>query len=285
MKISNYENGQHVIYVQQKNIKAILKYEDKIPTEFLKATNADTITTDYGQGDEEFIRLEGEKLTNYISSLTWIPDYHTLRDLSDENLALLIEEAEKQLDTTTNEYLALPETASERVHHDLLTTRSKLNEQIKDLKAFSWSRKGEYDEEITIPTVINAHELSFGIQGDKYTLGRSLDGKKLLLGKTDGTEYQPDDSINMIDFQAALSMYMLETNIISHCEGNGTIAQYTDPSHKYFVTEYSFTPTSTKELEEDPLYIFHTPERKQTPLQKLKSIFTNLKPTKRDTNN
>ncbi len=275
MKITNYENGEHIVYIQQKNIKAILKYEANIPNYFLKAIKADTMTTDYDQTDEEFIRLEGEKLTNYISSLTWIPDYHTIRDLSDEELSLLIEETKRQLDDVTHEYLTISKNKTQKTQHGLLTTRSKLNEQIKDLKAFSWLRKDEYDERIIIPTVIDAHELRLGIQGDKYTLGRSLDGKKLLLGKTDGTEYQANDSINMFDFEAALSMYILQTNIISNCEGNGVISQYADPSHKYLVTEVAFTPTSVKKEE---------PSRQNnTPLQKFKSIFTAKFNSKKDT--
>lgn len=278
MQITNIENGQKVVYVQQKNIKSILKYESKIPVALFEVIEPHKLSTDYGENDEEFIRLEGTKLAHYISSLSWIPDYRKIKGLTNQEIRLLIDDAREKLDILTKEYTSLPDSKKAK-NQKLLTERSRLNEQIKDLSAVVWTRTGEYDEEITIPLIMDGENLQFNLENGKYTLGSSLDGSKILLGKTDGSKYTDEDAVDMQDLHAIITLYSMETGIITHQEGNGTMYQYTEPTLKYFVTECTFVPTSSKKIEESYL---PSPKQKQTPMQKLKSLFNRINPTKKD---
>lgn len=281
MQITNIENGKKVIYIQQKNIKSILKYESSIPSALYTAAKNLSLSTDYGENDENFIRLEGTRLTNYISSLSWIPNYRRIKDLTNQEIGLLIDETKKQLDSLTKEYTSLSNNRK-TYHQKLLTERSKLNEQIKDLSAIFWTRNGKYDEQITIPTIMDGEKIQFGLENNKYTLGSSLDGTKILLGKTDGTKYTDDDMIDIKELRSLIALYSMETGIITHEEGNGTMYQYTDPTLTYFITECTFIPTTDKKIPEDYLSFSNQQKEKRTPMQKLKSLFNHFGQTKKE---
>ena len=84
MKIFNRENESPVMYIQIKNLKAILSAEDRIPRQLIKKIQKLNIDNYSENQDEEFIRLEGRKIVTYLDELTWIPNYKNLRDLTDK---------------------------------------------------------------------------------------------------------------------------------------------------------------------------------------------------------
>lgn len=68
MKIFNRENDQLVVYMQRKNIKAIIKYEDKAPKIIYKTVKQLGLTDFDETHDEEVARLTDKKSIEFLKN-------------------------------------------------------------------------------------------------------------------------------------------------------------------------------------------------------------------------
>ena len=69
MKILNVENNKLVAYIQRKNIKAMLRYEEKIPRKFYKFAKDIGLYEQDDTHDEEFIKTTDKKFIKLFLKL------------------------------------------------------------------------------------------------------------------------------------------------------------------------------------------------------------------------
>lgn len=291
MKITNIENGKIVTYVQQKNLKSILNYEKNIPKAFIDAVKPLNLSSDPETefNAEKFIRLEGEAITDYLISLIWIPDYRKVRNLPTEEIETLIKYTKRLLYDITCEQIAL-ENANKPIPQELQDERAKLIAEKLDLNSIISFKNGDYGDFVNLPTILDGESFHYDLVNGKYTLGVSLDGKKALLSKKDNSDITEEDEIAIKTIIPFIPFALLRTkfeHFVSLEDGvmlyhHGTLNYQLDDSKKMYITELVPYPTTDKDEDETYTFSNHPKEKKQTPLQKIKSIFKRNNQTKKD---
>lgn len=279
MRIFNKENNQLVVYVQQKNIKAIIKHEDKAPKSLYKLAKSLKLSDMDETNDEEFIRITDKKTVEYMKRMHWIPDYRELRDLSDQELEQKVQERSAKIQEMSTYYLSLGP-YDQRSNPQIPVEYAKINQTVKDINAYLWTRQGKYDTPITIPLMMDCMA---GIMESNGTIkiGRSIDAKHILIANRNGG---PCTSVNPIELQMGLMVYATEENLAPHEPGNFSIKIKRGPDNRFLVADYEF--------EKDPNYIAPQIEEQEPqqphrikPEQKKKSIFNRVfQPKKKDEN-
>ena len=280
MKILNKENNQVVMYVQQKNIKAIIKYEHHPQKSLLRLAKALNLSDMDETHDEDFVRLTDKKAIEYVSSLHWIPEYKELRDLSDEELAAKAEERAAKLREIQTFYATL-DPYEQRTNYQTTLEYSKINQTLKDINAYLWTRQGKYSTPVEIPLVIDGTEGIVTSNGD-LMFGQNLEHNKLLIGRKDGQTFPEGYHLDPIEVQMGLMLIMTESNLTPNAPGEVKLNISNEPTRKYLVADYSFA------IDKD--YVQPVVEEPQQPTrikpeQKKKSLFQRVfKPKQKDEN-
>lgn len=196
-----------------------------------------------------------------------------VKDLTTEEIELLIEDIrEKRYSITTKLIESESNNKQMEEEEEEENEIQKLIIQELELNYIITSRENGYDY-IVLPTVFDGEQIQFGIDEDKYTLGSSLDGKKILLGKTDGSKLTANDEIIPKKLINLIALYSIETGLIKHLDQNIKMSQYPADDQMFIITECTFTPTTNKTTEESYSIPNQPENKKQTPMQKLKSVF------------
>lgn len=125
MKIPNTENKKNVIYIQLKDLYAIIEIKENIPEE-IKTIIESSINVTLKEND--FIRIENSQVIDFINSIDWILNYKEFVKCKDY-------EIEYQY-MRTHQRLALFKPATERIPEDYCSIQEykKSNHKMNDIK-------------------------------------------------------------------------------------------------------------------------------------------------------
>ena len=278
MKIFNKEQNQLVVYLQKKNIKAIIKYEDKVPKTIYKIAKQLGLTDMDETHDEEFIRIDDKKTVEFLKRMHWIPDYRELKDLSDEELEQKVANRAAKLQEIKTYYSTLGP-YDQRSNPTIPQEYAKINQTIKDINAYLWTRQGKYSTPIELPLMIDCME---GILESSGTIriGLSIDGKHILVENKNGGRAT---SIHPFEVQMGIMAYAQELNLNQNCPGELNVTIKQSPTNRFLIADYIF------EVDKDYVVPVQEEQEQQptriTNLQKKKSLFQKVfNPKKKDEN-
>lgn len=238
MKILNVEEKKLVAYIQRKDLKSLIRFGNHLPRKFYKFAKELGLSDLDETKDEEFVRTTDKKFIKIILAADWIQDYRELRDLSDEELQQASEELAMKIQDMGAYYNSLSY-QEQRQNSFLPEQYAKANHKLKDLNAYLWTRQGKYPTPIEIPLAIDSKA---GIVSSNGSLrfGRSLDHKKILIGKKDESKFLGGYHINPIEINMGLMVFMAEENIAPSEPGQMDIKIKAEPTNKFLVVDYSF---------------------------------------------
>lgn len=238
MKILNVEDKKPVVYIQRKDLKALIRFDERLPRKFYKLAKELGLSDLDETHDEEFIRTTDKKFIKIIMAAEWIQDYRDLRDLSIEELQQTSEELTMKIQDMGGYYNSL--TYQEQRQNQFLPEQyAKTNHKLKDLNAYLWTRQGTYSTPIEIPLAIDSKA---GIVSSNGILrfGRSLDHKKILIGEKDGSKFLGGHQINPMEINMGLMVFMAEENLTPDKPGQMDITIKGEPTNQFLVVDYSF---------------------------------------------
>lgn len=277
MKIFNKENNQLVAYLQQKNLKAIIKYEDKAPKAIYKIAKQLGLTEMDETHDEAFVRLTDKKSIEFLKKMHWIPDYRELRDLSNEELEAKVSERSKKIKEMQGYYMSLGP-YDQRSNPAIPQEYSKINQTIKDINAYLWTRQGKYSTPVELPLMIDCMEGVLESSGT-IRIGLSIDKKHILVENKSGARAT---SVNPFEMQMGIMAYAAELNLNQNAPGELAITVRPDKDNRFLVADYNFEVAKdyVPPVQEEP----QEPTRIATP-QKKKSLFQRVfSPKQKDEN-
>ena len=272
MKILNVEDKKPIVYVQRKNLKALIRLEDHLPRRLYKLAKELELSDMDETKDEEFVSITDKKLIKLIMSTDWIIDYRDIRDLSDEDIKSKITELTIKVQDMGTYYNSLSY-QEQRQNSFLPEQYAKLNQKLKDLNAYIWTRQGTYATPIEIPLAIDSQAGIVSSNGE-LKFGRSLDHQKILIAKKDGSKFLGGHNINPMEINMGLMVFMAEENLTPNTPGQMDINIKAEPTNRFLVVDYTF------QIDKD--YVSPAKEEPKTPTrikqsQKVKAIFPNKK--------
>lgn len=275
MKILNVEKGKLVAYVQRKSLKSLVRHGEHLPRKFYKFVKELGLSDKDEEHDEDFIKTTDKKIIKTLISADWIVDFREIRDMSDEELQSAIEELTMKIDDLNTYYSSLSY-QEQRINNYIPVQHAKAIDKVNDINAYFQNRQGTYHTPFEIPLAIDSKEAVVSSNGS-LRIGKSLDNKKILIGRKDEEPFQNGYHINPIEVNMGLMVFMAEENLTPNEPGQVDLKIKPEPTHRFLIAEYTF--------QRDPNYIppvveDKTPTRLTQP-QKRKTIFT---PTKKDEN-
>lgn len=282
MKIFNVENNQLVAYIQQKNLKAIVKHEDGVPKSVYKLAKSLKLSDLDETHDEEFVRIQDKKIVEFIKKMYWIPDYRELRDLSDEELSAKVNEHVQKLRDMHALYMSMSR-EQQMANYTFPMEYAKKNQTIKDINAYLWTRQGTYSTPITIPLALDGMAPTVMSDGT-LRFGASLDGKQILIEKQNGGIFADGQGANPFEIQSGIMILIMESGMIPTESGEVQVNIKRDPSKKYLIASHSFEknknyvpPVKEEQVHQEPTRI--------EPKQMKKSFFQRVfQPKQKDEN-
>lgn len=216
MRIFNKEKNKEVVYVQGKDLKFIEEQKlDSPPLDGISKVVR----------DDTFVQFVDPEYVDFFKQQAYIPNYKTMRDISVDKLALIIEEKEKRLSAFTKEFENTPE--EERNVQDFFKGKAKRKYEIASIQEYIDSIKSK--KSLPIPLAIDTDEMrisSHDSENNPIDIGYSLDKKRLLFAKTSGKPFTSEDNIPTSLFFKAIAILAIETDIITKsdelidCRGN-----------------------------------------------------------------
>lgn len=276
MKILNVENNKLHVYVQRKNLKSLIRYNDRLPKKFYKFAKEIGLYDNDEIHDEEFIKTSDKKFIKLVIEADWIPDFRDLRDLSDEELQNAVDELTIKIQDINSLYSTMPY-QEQRISY-IPEQYAKANQKLKDINAYLCTRYGTYEPKVEIPFAIDSRSTIISSNGS-LQFGRSLDHKKILVAKKDGTTFEDGYHINPIEINMGLMVFMTEENLTPTEPGQMDLTVRPENTHRFLVVDYNF--------QVDKNYVPPVQETKQGPTrikQRKKTFFNKPIQTKKDEN-
>lgn len=113
MKIFNKENDKERVYVQLNDIMELTQTNMPIPASIIdKVFGGKFLIVDDSNRDD-FVEFDKKEEIDFFKSIEWITDYKKYRDLTQDELKLLIEETSKEIDDIATKYNTLSYTEKE----------------------------------------------------------------------------------------------------------------------------------------------------------------------------
>ena len=194
MKVFNEENGKEKVYVQLNDIMVLTNTNKPIPASIIdKVFGREMLIVDDDNRDD-FIEFEDPKEIEFFRSIDWIIDYKKYRNLSEEELKLLIKENIKEANEIATKYNSLSHEEKER-NINLYERYNTLSLQNEDINKVYLMKAGKYQP--IFPVVPDSNGFSLGCDDPNlpYKFSASLDPNKYLLYRTDEKEIHENDEI------------------------------------------------------------------------------------------
>lgn len=208
MRIFNKEKEKEIVYVQGKDIKFIEEQKiDSPPLDGIRKVVS----------DDTFVQFVDAEYVDFFKQQTYIPNYKTMRDISIDKLALIIEEKAKRIATITKGYESTPK--DERATQTFFKEKAKREYEIASIQEYINTIKSK--KAIPIPLAIDTDEMrisSHDSENDPINIGYSLDKKRLLFTKDSGKPFRSEDSIPKSLFFKAIAILAIETDIITESD-------------------------------------------------------------------
>ena len=113
MKIFNKENEQEKVYVHLNDIMELTQTNMPIPASIIdKVFGGKFLIVDDSNRDD-FVEFDKKEEIDFFKSIEWIADYKKYRDLTQDELKLLVEETNKEIDDIATKYNTLSYTEKE----------------------------------------------------------------------------------------------------------------------------------------------------------------------------
>ena len=133
MKIFNKENEKEKVYVQLNDIMELTQTNMPIPASIIdKVFGGKFLIVDDSNRDN-FVEFDKKEEIDFFKSIEWITDYKKYRDLTQDELKLLVEETNKEIDDIATKYNTLSYTEKEN-NLDLYERYNMLCLKIEDIK-------------------------------------------------------------------------------------------------------------------------------------------------------
>lgn len=269
MRIFNKEQNQIVAYIQQKNLKAIIKFEDRVPKSLLKLAKSMNLSDMDETHDEEFIRLTDKKEIKFLANMYWIPEYKDLRGLTDEQLTAKVEERAAKISEMHSLYMGMGP-YEQRNNYHFPVEYSKINQTIKDINAYLWTRQGKYDTPVSIPLEIDGFNTIIESDGN-LRIGLNLEGDKILVQRKDGKKFEGGIGIHPFELQSGLLIFFAESGLQPKVPGEVNLSIRPEPSHRFLIADYEFEPAKdyVPPVEEQAPTRLRAPEKKKSLFQRV----------------
>ena len=267
MKILNVEKGKLTAYVQRKNLKSLIRYDERLPRKFYKFAKELGLSDKDESLDEDFIKTTDKKLIKVLLSADWIIDLRDLHDLSDEEIQNSINELIKKIQDLDAYYSSLSY-QEQRMNPYTPVQLAKAKDKLNDINAYYQNKQEKYHTPFEIPLAIDSKAGIVSSNKD-LKIGRSLDHKKILIARQDNQPFQEGYNINPVEVNMGLMVLMMEENLTPTTPGELKLNIKSEPTNTYLIAEYTF--------EQDKDYVPETVEAKAPtrlkPNQKIKTIF------------
>lgn len=244
MKIFNKEQDKEKVYVQLNDIMELIQSNKPIPASIIDKLFGQEMLIVDDENRDDFVEFDKKEEINFFKKQDWIVDYKKYRDLSPEDLKLLMEDTVKRLDEITIEY--------NKITNDDKSKRAKLYDEyglldykIGGMQQIMRIKKGEYNP--PFPIVPDSDGFSLGCDDEKnpYKLCISLDPNKYLLYRTDDVKLDENTCVPENFIQTGLCLAFMERKDIPS-SGDGEISFDFSSDNKYLIID-----TKLKEHVED----------------------------------
>ena len=241
MKIFNKENEKEKAYVQFNDIMELIQTNNPIPASIIdKVFGREMLIVD-DENRDNFVEFDDPTEIEFLRSIEWIIDYKKYRDLTKDELELLIKENIKDSNEIATKYNTL--SYEEKLKDlDLHQKYNALRLKEEDLKKLYFMKKGEYQPPFPLVPDSDGFSLGCDDQEISYKISASLDPQKYLLYREDGKELHNDDFIPSNFIQNGLMIAFMEKKNIPQM-GEFELSFNFSEDNKYFVVDL-------KELEE-----------------------------------
>ncbi len=210
MKILNKEQNKLVLYIQEKDLKAIASLEEKTPWYLNGLLSQFGDYHNYGPSDNNWHRITGPKKIKFLDSLDWINDYRELRELSPEELKTRITEISSQIEGETHTYM---HSLNPKQKNESGLRRKKLNQQVKDLHDFLAAKTGKI-EPPTLPDTMDYFAPTFILPFESgYAIGVHINGEEFVMEKINFQPFTATDSIPLPLLFPVIMHLAVETNM------------------------------------------------------------------------
>lgn len=251
MKIFNKENDREKVYVQLYDIMELIQLSNSIPASIIDKTVGKKMLIVNNDNGNDFIEFDDPIEIEFFKSVEWIIDFKKFRDLTPEELKLLIEESVKDANEITEEYNNYSD--DEKLKDlDLHNRYNVIRLKNEDLKKLYFMKEGKYQP--SFPLVPDSDGFSLGNDdpSNPYKISVSLDPTKYLFYRTDGKQLKSDENIPENFIQTGLCLAFMNRNDIPS-SGNCEISYDFSPDNKYLIinTRISEQKKSNQVLNEE----------------------------------
>lgn len=233
MKIFNKENEKEKAYVQLNDIMELIQTNNPIPASIIdKVFGREMIIVD-DENRDNFVEFDDPTEIEFLRSIEWIIDYKKYRDLTKDELELLIKENIKDSNEIATKYNTL--SYEEKLKDlDLHQKYNALRLKDEDLKKLYSMKKGEYQPPFPLVPDSDGFSLGCDDQEISYKISASLDPNKYLLYREDEQELHKDDCIPSNFIQNGIMLAFMQRKDIPQ-EGECELSFDFSEDNKYLV--------------------------------------------------
>lgn len=239
MKIFNEENNKEKVYVQLNDIMELTQTNTPIPASIIdKVFGREMLIVDDSNRDN-FVEFEDPNEIEYFRSIEWIIDYKKYRDLSKDDLKLIIEDNIKEANDIAAKYNNLSYEEKEK-NLNLYERYNMLCLKNEDIKKLYFMKSGEYQP--IFPIVPDSNGFSLGCDDPHlpFKFSASLTPNRYLLYRTDGKEISENDEIPANFIQNGIMLAFMQRKDIPS-NGNCEVSIDSIEDNKYVVINTKIT--------------------------------------------
>ena len=233
MKIFNKEQDKEKVYVQMNDIMELTQSNIPIPASIVDKVFGREMLIVNDDNRDDFIEFDNKKEVEFFKSLDWIVDYKKYRDLSKEELEIIMEETLNQSNEIANKYNNLSFDEKEK-NIGLVNKFNFLNLKLQGLKQILFIKEGKYKP--PFPLVPDSDGFSLGNDNpdSPYKIAISLDPNKYLLYRIDGVNLQKDENVPGNFIQTGLCIGLMNRKDIP-TQGDCEVSYSFSSNNKYLV--------------------------------------------------
>lgn len=190
MKLINIENNKRVVYIQYKDIKKILDEDILVDWEI----DVDLSIIEKPDYSYKFIRIEDERLVNYLCDLDYVNDYTKLQDLTKNEFKKYKEKVKREYQKELLNYTKVRiERKSKEIINLSKNRLNKLDYKLHELVEIECAREGKIN--LYLPhNITNAFKAPLKIMTDSdYVVNYGLDNNSVIVRRKDNKDLDYDD--------------------------------------------------------------------------------------------
>jgi len=137
MKIVNSDS----VYVQKNDLGYLDSSDLPIPASIFVKTFGNGVTFINDTNRYDFVKFEAESEIEFFKKLDWMIDYNDVKDLSEDEIVVLLQNIDKEIENNANTYNSMNN--EERCkHYDLVNKHELLSFKFYSLRDILWYKQG-----------------------------------------------------------------------------------------------------------------------------------------------